>query len=198
MKLASGTAPVAGAAPGRHRRRPRHRRRGEQQRSRHVRGDAPGGVSAQAADDRPARAAGARPRSRWRRSRAPRALGMDEEIGSLEPGKRADLIVVSMTRGAADADVRSVLASGLRDAGRRRADDDCERTGADARPEGADAERSGGARRGARARRPGCRAAVGEMNVLLDASRFSARMRELAAEIERDYPPARTSISSAC
>ena len=63
-----------------------------------------------------------------------KALGMDKLIGSLEPGKRADLITVSMSRGAPDADVRRGLAPRLRHARRRRADHDRERQGADARP----------------------------------------------------------------
>ena len=72
-----------------------------------------------------------------------RALGMDRLIGSLEPGKRADLITVSMIGGAPDADVRCGVAPGLRHARRRRADDDRQREGADARPAGAHAGSSG-------------------------------------------------------
>ncbi len=48
MKLASGTAPVLDYLKAGVARRPRHRRRGQQQRPRHVRGDAAGGVPAQA------------------------------------------------------------------------------------------------------------------------------------------------------
>ncbi len=62
-----------------------------------------------------------------------RALGLDRLIGSLEAGKRADLIVVSMARGAADAALRPGVAPGLRHARRRRADDDRERQDPDAR-----------------------------------------------------------------
>ena len=62
-----------------------------------------------------------------------RALGMDSQIGSLEAGKRADLIVVSM--GAARQTPMYDPLSHLVyvDARRRRADDDRERKGADAR-----------------------------------------------------------------
>ena len=90
MKLASGTSPVLGAAARRRRRRPWHRRGGQQQRSRHVRGDAAGGVSAQAA--RPTIRARCRRgrRSGWRRSTA-RARSAWTGDRSLETGKRADL-----------------------------------------------------------------------------------------------------------
>ena len=84
-------------ARGRRRRRPRHRRRREQQRPRHVRGDAAGGVPAQAGR-----------RAIRARSRRATALGMATIDGARvlghgrsrsarsSPGKRADLIVVSM------------------------------------------------------------------------------------------------------
>ena len=78
MKLASGAAKVVAHAPRRRRRRPRHRRRGQQQRSRHVRGDAPGGVSRQAADQRSPRGAGphrARDGDDRRRARARHGRG---------------------------------------------------------------------------------------------------------------------------
>ena len=55
MKLASGTAPVPAYLARRRGRRPRHGRRRQQQRSRHVRGDADGVAAAQAAERRPAR-----------------------------------------------------------------------------------------------------------------------------------------------
>ena len=62
-----------------------------------------------------------------------RMLGMDRELGSLEAGKRADLIVVSDAVGAADAVLRSAVAPRLRDARRRRADRGGERKDRDAR-----------------------------------------------------------------
>ena len=96
MKLASGTAPVPQVPHGGRDGGTRHRRRGEQQRPRHVRGDAPGRVPAQAGHARPARDARARRRSTWRPSAGRRRSGWTRQIGSLEAGKRADLIVVSM------------------------------------------------------------------------------------------------------
>ena len=87
-----------------------------------------------------------RRRSRWRRSAAPGRSAWSDSIGSLEAGKRADLIVVAMngarqtplydpvshlvyvTRGD---DVRTTIVNGQ---------------GADARPAGADARRARGAR----------------------------------------------------
>ena len=73
MKLASGVAPVPKYLRRRRRARPRHRRRREQQRPRHVRGDAAGGVPAQARDARSDRRAAPRRRWRWRRIGGARA-----------------------------------------------------------------------------------------------------------------------------
>ena len=118
MKLASGTAKVPAMRKAGDRRRPRHRRRRQQQRSRHVRGDAPGGVPAQA-DDRATRARCRRGRrSRWRRSKAPARCGMDgpHRLARSRQARRPDRRLDG--RRAADADVRSDLAPRLRRARR--------------------------------------------------------------------------------
>ena len=78
MKLASGTSPVLGHAEGRRRRRPRDRWRGEQQRPRHVRGNAPGGVPAQAHQQQSERHCRQRQRCGWQRSMAPACSGWIE------------------------------------------------------------------------------------------------------------------------
>ncbi len=83
-------------ARARRRRRHRHRRHGVEQRPRHVRGDAPGGAARQG------RRAAIRPRCRrvrrwrWPRASAPAPSIFGDITGSLEPGKRADLIVVDL------------------------------------------------------------------------------------------------------
>ena len=59
---------------------------------------------------------------RWPPSGRPCARHGRDRIGSLEAGKRADLIVVRCDGGPADADVRPDLAARLHDARRRRAD----------------------------------------------------------------------------
>ena len=45
-------------------------------------------------------------RSSWRRSAAPQPSGRDDDIGSLEPGKRADVVVVDSDRADVDAALR--------------------------------------------------------------------------------------------
>ena len=121
-----------------------------------------------------------------------RAMGMDKEIGSLEPGKRADLLVVSMasarqtpmydpvshivyvTRGD---DVRTTIVNGkvlMRDR---------------QRPHPRSAS---GARRRRSLRREGPRrrqiAHMATTNVLISEADIKQRIVSLAAEIERDYP----------
>ena len=71
---------------------------GLEQRSRHVRGDAAGGACwrrARAAIRRPSRRAPPWP---WRRGSAPPRCTWIDVTGSLEPGKRADLIVLDLDR----------------------------------------------------------------------------------------------------
>ena len=125
---------------------------------------------------------------------------MERPIGSLEPGKRADLIVVVDVGGAADADVRSAVAPGLRHARRRCADDDRGRTRADARPQGADAAtptqvladaRALADRARVRQRGPaaGGRGHDHHDDVLhLSEAQIHARIVELAARDRADYP----------
>ena len=137
--------------------------------------------------------AGAGRRSRWRRSTGARALGMDRTDRLARAGKRADLIVVSMAAARQTPMYDPVSHLVYVDARRRRADDDRQREGPDARPEGADAGRGGTC--SPRPRRWPSKVAGGGgasdawTSASLHAqSTIQARMRELAAEIERDYP----------
>ena len=67
-----------------------------------------------------------------------RALHLEKEIGSLEPGKRADLIVLADRLALGPADVRRLLAPRLRPEGHRRGDDRGQRTRAHGGPAHAD------------------------------------------------------------
>ena len=61
----------------------------------------------------------------WMATRAgARTLGLEDEIGSLEVGKRADVIVVDRDRPHLAPGTGSVLDAGLRRPRQRRADDD--------------------------------------------------------------------------
>ena len=62
--------------------------------------------------------------------------GPEDAIGSLEPAKRADVIVVGTNRARQTPLYDPSLAAGLRHPRRRREDDDRQRSGVDARPEG--------------------------------------------------------------
>ena len=150
--------------------------------------------------DGSARAARAARRSRWRRSTAPARSAWTAQIGSLEPGKRADLIAVSMAaaRQTPMYDPLSHLVYVTRG-------DDVTTTIVNGRVLMRDRKvltlNEADVLREARAmRRPGSRAAVAmsTMNVLLDAETIQARVRELAARSSATIPRARTSISSAC
>ncbi len=93
-----------------------------------------------------------------------RVIGREKELGSLEAGKLADLIIVRMDQAAPDADVRSGVSPCLRHPRRRCRHDHRERSSVDARREGPDAQRAAGAGRG------------------------SQGVEQVRAAVERDWP----------
>ena len=84
-------------ARARRQRRHRHRRRGVEQRPRHVRGDAAGRAAGQGHHRRSRPRCPPATRWRWRRGSARRRCTSDHLTGSLEAGKRADLIVLDVS-----------------------------------------------------------------------------------------------------
>ncbi len=142
MKTASGGAPIPEVPACRRLHRSRHRRRGQQQRPRHVRGDAHRGVARQtrqrgsldaecahgARNGHDSRRACAGHGRAHRLARTKEARGSHHGLG---------------IRRSPDTDVRSDLASGLRDSRRRCAEHRGERQGPDARPQCVDARRNG-------------------------------------------------------
>ena len=101
------------------------------------------------------RAAGARRRCGWRRAPARGRSASSDEIGSLEAGKRADVIVVDRDRPHLAPGPGPVLDARLRRPRQRRPDDDRRRRGA-----GATSSRPVAGRPGARSRARGARAAA--------------------------------------
>ena len=132
-----------------------------------------------------------------------RALGMEKSIGSLEPGKRADLIAVSMaaarqtpiydplshlvyvTRGD---DVRTTIVNGkvlMRDRKMLTLDENA--VLAEARTWTARVACRGRPAALKRTRSPD-RKPRADMDILIDEATHPGRIRELAAQIEADYP----------
>ena len=94
MKLSSGPARIGDLRAGRRRRRHRQRRREGEQQPRPHRGDEVRVAAAEGDDARPDRPAIRGTCSRWRPSTAPRRSASTTVTGSLEPGKRADVVTV--------------------------------------------------------------------------------------------------------
>ena len=118
--------------------------------------------------------------------RGARALGMEKEIGSLEAGKRADLITVRIDRPHAAAALRCRLADGVRAQGVGRARRDGERQAGGARCEDPDAGREGDSRQGGGVSREGQRIAEIAARCLFDQERPRSRQVESVAGQQQD------------
>ena len=179
MKLASGVSPVpklrkAGVPVG-----PRQRRAREQQRPEPVRGDRP---RAEAAEDHERRPGGAERARRCRDGhdrRGARAPPGASEIGSLEPGKRADLIVLANDAPWAQPhyDVYSHLAYALK--GSDVVDDHRQRPRADGGRPDADARHRRHRRPRARVPRADRGAPARAMSPMADPKPVAPAVREL-------------------
>ena len=192
MKLASGIAPVEAMRKAGIARRPRHRRRRQQQRPRHVRGDAPGGVPAQARRRRSARDSGAGGARDGDHRRGARRSAWRRRSARSSPASAPTCIVVSMAsaRQTPMYDPVSHLVYVTRGDDVR--DDDRQRPRPDAGPPGAHPGSAAGARRGPRCSptrsAPPSNSPHGHKQRPDLRSRHHARIAALAAEIERDYP----------
>ena len=149
--LASGVAPVVDMRARRRGRRPRHRRSGRlEQQSRHGRR---GGQRGAPAEDHARRSEGAQRARRagdGHASAARASSAWTTSIGTLEAGKRADVIVIDLQQPKIAAGLLRRIRDRLRRVRQLRRDDDLRRQGADAQSQGADGRCAGDAVRKAK------------------------------------------------